>query len=110
MNMKTIFFSGLSIGLIALTVASGGLAFVLIVGFGIWYWTLRRGRLSVRAYVYLRARQDGATVAEANYAALRLGYHEAAALAPMAKMNVETTFGGRQLPMIAMAREDGFLG
>lgn len=97
-------------GFIALTLTGGAAIIVFLIGFALWYWTLRRGRLSVRAFMYLSARHNGATVAEANYEAMRLGYQDAADLVHDVKKAVGVGFGGRQLPMIAMARSDGFLG
>jgi hypothetical protein len=88
---------------------------VLIVLFGAAaYYLLRRaterGANTVRAYLYLRAINEGASVSEANQIAhvdLASGSHHLSI--PQAQEYVRLTYGGKQLPIIADAISRGLV-
>ncbi|ENU36636.1 MULTISPECIES: hypothetical protein [Acinetobacter] len=71
---------------------------------------MKRGVKAVQAYVYLAARLDGKSEAEANDIALRLDTHSAGHLNDAMRLFCQHCYGGRQLAMISGARLDGFKG
>jgi hypothetical protein len=87
-----------------------GLTVLICLAVALWYWTLRRGRLTVRAFMYLGMLTQGASPMEANDKVFRVGYYQAAEFAPVAKSFVREYFEGKQLRMIAEARKRGFVG
>ncbi|NBX03457.1 MAG: hypothetical protein EB059_10760 [Alphaproteobacteria bacterium] len=108
MKKVIIFLVGLFIGFAIL--GATGLPFLLIVIAALWYWTLRRGRLTVRAFMYLGLHSQGISPMEANGRVFKMGYYDAAESAPIAKSFVREYFNGKQLKMIAEARKRGFVG
>jgi hypothetical protein len=74
------------------------------------YLAVRRGRTTVRAALYLILMDDRHTVDDANNAALGTGYCDAAKLKTGVIRVATQPFGGRQLRMIAAARQRGFRG
>lgn len=77
---------------------------------GLWFFTLYRGRLFVRAYMYLMMLEEFGDLEKANECAMMLGYKDAARIAPSAKGFARQFFGGKQLPVMAEARRRGFRG
>lgn len=84
----------------------------LVIGLaGLWFYTLYRGRLFVRAYMYLEGVNEfDMDENAANYMAQNIGYGKATMFAPRAKHYAQSQYGGKQLPIIAEARAKGFLG
>jgi len=86
-------------------------AVVILIGLAVYFFfkhITRRGTNTVRAYLYLRAINAGASVREANQMAqvnLMTNSHHI----PEAKEYVRIAYGGKQLPMIAHARKLGLL-
>ncbi len=83
---------------------------VVGIAVGAWYWTLRRGLLTVRAFMYLGMLSAGISPVEANYRVFKVGYLAGSSVAPAAKSFVREYYGGKQLAMIAEARRQGFVG
>jgi hypothetical protein len=111
MRKAIIYLLGLFLGLAIMGAAKGnGLVIILIIAIALWYWTLRRGRLTVRAFMYLGMLTQGASPMEANDKVFRVGYFKASEFAPVAKSFVREYFEGKQLKMIAEARARGFVG
>lgn len=87
------------------------IAILLLIGVAAYFLlkhTTARGTNTVRAYLYLRAINAGASIQEANEMAqinLIIGSHHI----PEAKEYVRIAYHGNQLPMIAEARQLGFL-
>lgn len=79
---------------------------VVIVALSIFL--MSRGKKAVQAYVYLAARSDGASEAEANNIASRIDTHNAGNLNQAMLVFCKQCYGGRQLAMISDARLDGF--
>lgn len=88
----------------------GGWIALIVIAIGLWYWSLRRGKLAVKALLYLYAIQDGQTPAEANRHVRTFTAHDLNVLAPGVKSYVQELYGGSQLAMIAKARKQGFVG
>lgn len=82
----------------------------LILAAGIWYWTLRRGRLAVQASVFLSVLHMEGSIESANRRACAIGYLEATQYVAKTKALVKEAYGGKQLRMIAEARTCGFAG
>lgn len=108
MKQLIIYLTGLGIGFAIIGMA--GLPVLLVFMFALWYWTLRRGLLTVRAFVYLGMLTQGMSPMQANDHVFRIWYFDAASYAPAVKSFLREYFGGRQLPMIAEARRQGFVG
>lgn len=87
---------------------------VLLIGGGIagfYYWTLVRGRKNVRALIYMRlVHGDKLTPVEANEFVKRIGFMEATQYAAETKEFVASKFEGKQLPLINLAIQHGFIG
>lgn len=74
----------------------------------ILYFSVRRGRTTVRAAMYLMCMEEGHSVEDANNAIRNMDYTDAAKhQAGMIRYATEP-FGGSQLKMIAAARQKGF--
>lgn len=92
-----------------LALSYGGVAGLVPIGLalgGIWWFSMIRARLAVRAYVYLAERQSGASVEEANKIASRIDTNAASYMVPD-MMEYARTVGG-QLGLISAARIAGF--
>ena len=74
------------------------------------YYSMSRGRLAVRAFVYLGLLSRGDRPERANEKALSVDFHAASEMAPHALEFVNEFYGGKQLPMISNARINGFKG
>ena len=83
---------------------------VIVVVAGSSALALFRGRKAVRAYMYLRFLDHGASSDEANALVIRMGFSEAGKHQSHALQFVHMQFGGKQLVMIASARSLGFKG
>jgi hypothetical protein len=85
---------------------------IIILGAGaVWYWTLVKGRRTVRAYIYLGLiHRPDITPAEANGFVRRIGFLEATETAREAKSFIASAFGGKQLALLSYARQNGFQG
>ena len=85
---------------------------IIIVGaLALWFYTLHRGRLFVRAYMFIMGMTEhGMDESSANYLAQDIGYMKATEFAPRAKEYAKRLHGGKQLPVIAEARAKGFRG
>ena len=81
---------------------------IILCAGGVWFYTLYRGRLFVRAYMFLIGLEDGMDVDAANCFARSIGYLKATEYVPQAKFFANSLFNGRQLPVIALARAKGF--
>lgn len=97
----------------ALTLAFGFTGF-LIAAIGtlcLWGYSIQRGLLFIRSFVFLETLEMGKSVAEANYAArcIRKDTPALAEIAYMAQTRILIQHGGQQLPMIAEARNKGYL-
>lgn len=77
---------------------------------GLWYFSMIRGRLSVRAAAYLLALENGASPQEANRFALSIDMYEAAKRKNEVMYCVQQVYGGSQLALISEARLMGFIG
>lgn len=84
---------------------AGLIVTVVIIG-GLWWLSISRASLAVRAYVYLAEVNGGNTAEEANLIAARIDTHAASSLAPSAMEYARMT--GGQLAMISQARQRGF--
>lgn len=84
--------------------------FVIIGAVALWAYTLYRGRLFVRACMYLTYVIGGMSPEKANAKVMQVGYFDAAKLAPGAKQFAAEVTNGKQLPVIAAARAKGFKG
>ena len=82
---------------------------VILVGAGLWFFAMKRGRKAVRAYAYLNMRMDGKIPMEANTFAARIDMNTASKMNKSMLMFVRHHFNGMQLEMISAARLDGFL-
>ncbi len=83
---------------------------MLIGAVGFWFFTLYRGRLFVRSYMYLMYLECGDTVEFANDKVLNAGFLKASEFAQMAKAFSIEAYNGKRLPVIQEARTKGFLG
>jgi len=111
MKRLAIFAFGLLTGFAVLdALKANGLVVLIIMAIGAWYWTLRRGLLTVRAFMYLGLLTQELSPMQANDRVFQIGYFDASSYAPAAKSFVREYFRGKQLPMIAEARNRGFVG
>ncbi len=108
MNLMIIYAVGLLMGFAIIGMV--GLPVLLVFMVALWYWTLRRGLLTVRAFMYLGMLTQGASPMQANDHAFKVGILTASGYAPVAKSFVREYFAGKQLGMIAEARKRGFVG
>jgi hypothetical protein len=85
-----------------------------VAGYAAFKWyTIKQGKLYVRAYAYLRMLDEGLSPAEANGCALRFLSKHSEHGADTSLIHEATAFaasGRRQLPTIAAARQRGFIG
>ncbi len=81
---------------------------IVMAAIGLFIFSMNRGKKAVRAYVYLAARNDGASEQDANDIALRIDTHRAGQLNGTMREFVKRCYGGQQLAMISDARLDGF--
>lgn len=72
------------------------------------YFTVRRGRTTVRAAMYLIYLEEGCSVDDATTAILGTGYFSAAKYQDQLIARASAPFGGSQLKMLAKARQMGF--
>lgn len=81
---------------------------ILVVVISVVYFPLSRGRKAVRAFFYVRARNRGEGVDEANRTAQLINFRRASEhnLAMIDYANAQ--FHGSQLRLIDAARRDGF--
>lgn len=84
--------------------------FVIVIALGFWYWTLHRGRLAVRAFIYLSVLSRTGSEDAANAEALSLGFFAATDYVELATAYANTCCSGSQLSMIAAARKSGYRG
>ena len=82
--------------------------FASILASFILYFSVRRGRTTVRAAMYLMYMEDGHSVEDANNAVRGTGYKDAAKHHAGIIRHASEPFGGQQLRMIAAARQKGF--
>ncbi|MVW80119.1 hypothetical protein [Bordetella sp. 02P26C-1] len=82
----------------------------VIVIIALIFFSMSRGKKAVQAYVFLAARGEGKSEAEANDIARRIDTHSAAALNNAMRTFCHHCYGGQQLAMISSARLDGFSG
>lgn len=88
------------------------LVVVLALGAGLYFFFKRnteRGANTVRAYMYLSAIREGCTVEEANQIANTDASELSSQMIHGAKLQVQTHYGGKQLPFIADAVRAGFV-
>lgn len=82
----------------------------LVIGICVWWFLLentRRGHLTIKAYLFLTALDNGKTIEEANHAA-SIKRDEATPTMFANTMNyLDSHFGGKQMPMIRNARDRG---
>lgn len=84
---------------------------IIVIGaIALWFYTLHRGRLFVRAYMYLMFLMGGESPETANAKVQDVGYFSASKFAPLAKDFAAEFTEGKQLPVIAEARNKGFRG
>lgn len=83
------------------------ISFIVIV---LFFILLKRGKRSVQAYVYLVLIDQGKNISEANSIALSLSNERAGNLNRAMLECCKTHFHGKQLPMLAYARSQGFEG
>lgn len=76
----------------------------------VWYYSMLRGRLTVRASTYLMLISEGNSEDHANKIALAVDLFAANQLKNGAMYHVNEVYGGRQLALIADARLQGFKG
>ncbi|MCY1298732.1 hypothetical protein D9M69_489830 [compost metagenome] len=81
---------------------------VVAAAIGLFIFSMSRGKKAVRAYVYLAARSDGASEADANSIASRIDTHRASQLNGAMREFAHHCYNGKQLAMISDARLDGF--
>ncbi|TLX70489.1 hypothetical protein FAS41_27885 [Pseudomonas nicosulfuronedens] len=84
------------------------IALIVVVAAGLFIFAMSRGKKAVRAYIYLAARSEGASVEEANELASRIDTHRAGQLNTAMRQFILQCYNGQQLPMISDARLDGF--
>ena len=82
---------------------------LVILGIG-GYLSVRRGRTTVRAAMYLIYLEEGFSSEDANGATKGTGYADAAKFQDQLIARASAPFGGSQLQMIARARQLGFRG
>ncbi|MCH2546756.1 MAG: hypothetical protein MK052_03985 [Alphaproteobacteria bacterium] len=88
----------------------GGWLTLILIAIGLWYWTLKRGMLTVKAFMYLDLLTKSRTPEEANQFVSTMTAEETGILAPTVKQIVQQYYGGKQLALIAQARNEGFTG
>ena len=86
--------------------------FLIGVAFCVWLWyaTMRRGLRAVRAYVYIEEYVRTQSVEQANAEAFRVTPTQASDIAEQAMRHAAMHYRGKQLEMIAGARNAGFRG
>ena len=83
---------------------------VLVVGICIWWFlkeNTRRGFLTIRAYLFLTALENGKTVDEANHAASIRREDATPTMFANTMSYLDTHHRGKQMPMIRDARAKG---
>ena len=84
----------------------------LVIGICVWWFlkeNTRRGYLTIQAYLFLTALENGKSVDEANHAA-SIRRDEATPTMFANTMNyLDANFGGKQMPMIRKARDKGMI-
>lgn len=88
----------------------GTIVFLLAAGFSIYKlvaFNTRNGRETVRAFMYLRMLHSGVAVEQAQ-AMVDVGIEDVSPdVVRSARAFVQSKFGGRQLPLIRLAYENG---
>lgn len=74
----------------------------------LFFWSLKRGQKTVRAFVFLSSVADGESVEFSNELAKRIDLNAAGELQAKAMTMVEVAFNGSQLKLISYARLEGF--
>lgn len=85
-------------------------AVVILIGVIVYFFlksNTQRGTNAVRAYLYLRAINDGASTTEANRIAQADIVAGSTQIIREAQQYVRSAYGGKQLPMIEEARRRG---
>ncbi len=77
---------------------------------GLWHYSIQRGLLFIRSYVFLAELHAGKTVPVASYIARSFNSKSPALpeIAGFAFLHIKIYYEGRQLPLIAEARRKGF--
>lgn len=88
----------------------GFILFIVLAIGAAWFYAGLRGKLTVRAFVYVSERAAGRTEMEANKTAMSLDHNAASRFSGMAMNYVNSIHGGRQLDLISEARLLGFRG
>lgn len=83
---------------------------IVLIAIGLWYWSLCRGRLAVRAFIYLSVLSRTGSEDSANAEALSLGFFAATDYVELATAYANMCYNGSQLSMIADARKSGYRG
>lgn len=88
---------------------------VVLVGGILFWWSVRRGRLFVRSVGYLNLLQSGFSEMEANDFVFKLFTKRSKPsiddeATKRAKSFANREYGGKQLPIINLARNKGFIG
>ena len=73
-----------------------------------FYWSVKRGQKTVRAYAYLCSITDELSINEANELVGRLDVYAASNMHRAAMEMVKSEFGGSQLKLISYARLHGY--
>lgn len=76
----------------------------------IWAYSVSRGLKFIRAFVFLLELESGKTVQEANWFARAVDFAGSSQYHDSALGYARLVYGGRQLPLIARARQLGFEG
>lgn len=80
----------------------------LCLAIAIFYFSMRRGRTTVRAAMYLMYMEEGHSVDDANNAIRGTGYADSAKHQAGIIRYASQPYEGSQLRMIAAARQKGF--
>lgn len=83
---------------------------VVCIGAVLAYMSVRRGRTTVRAAMYLTCLDDGFSSADANMVAQNTDFADAAKHQTSVLRIATAPYGGSQLRMIKAARLKGFMG
>lgn len=84
---------------------------VLVIGLvALWMYAGSRGRLTVRAFIYLSELSAGRAEEEANKTALSVDSNAASKFSSVTRNYVKMFYGGKQLDLISEARLKGFRG
>ena len=83
---------------------------IILLLLALWGWIFHRGRLAVRAYVYLGVLSRTGSQDTANVEALSFGFMAAMDYAADATAFANSCFNGSQLGIITAARKAGFRG